>query len=987
MATYLQGVQDYIPQLQPFQPDLNLYANVLQTKQTQYDSAWKSLNNVYGEYFYADLTRDDNIKRKEEVIKNIDFNLKRISGLDLSLSQNIDQASQVFKPFYEDQYLMKDMAWTKNFGSQLGKAQSFKNSDDQERRSRYWDDGVRAMNYVREEFKNASAEESLGFANAEYTPYVNVNKLAGKVAKEAGLNIESVQFSPDGRWIVKKTNGEQLIEPLSKLFEAELGNDPAVQAVYKTKAYLARKDYAYSNAAQFGGNESAAEMKYLEDSFNVLKEQSKVRFEQLKDMSKTYDASIADIKKQIENGTASPSAKQSLAEYEYAKRINDSVIARVEKDNEMLNGDEDNATRETSGFINPYGDIRSLRFKVDNGMATNLMQKDIDESAQIFAYKNAKVDMDANPYAVNDQKHAQAMQQIHTRGNYTLRAVQMRNQGEKEANMDKQLVAEGSHKYDTRQFLEDGSLNPNYMRAVAVKSQEEVFTVPNDEGGVTDKLNSKYMDAKINRMKSEAVLPQVNNMISLINDLVGDGKMTAKEANNIFGMNYKSFGRLVNQNPTGFLVNKVGDKELININKRLTGWISSKGKDLSNMNSEAYENLRNSSVEFQDYANYVQQSQDWKRKTSIQVEKELARQGVKYSYLLYDNDGNLRTEQDFYKMVAQVNPEVKKKIDQAGESYSGFGMKDKSRGKSSMVNVEYGSTPEKSLYDVVNYKEIVKGAANIYTSGKVKGEVTGLDQINKMKGTGKFAPEASAILVNTKAFNTKGMAHWGEVLSDLKNFDFKDDVNNKVSLFGSGAGAFTKAPARNEFGKMILGMIQAETAKNIKDNKLGMFRLEVKPIAGGDVKKSAVTIHLDPEYLKQFVYKEDKNKNKIGPGILSPDAYDAAIENGITYIMDSNKMRNTMYRNAYSTPLQSFIDSGNKYTYTDPINSDRNFVIEQGDLGTGGYKATGSFPLINPETGQTELINFPAIYGTDPVGMRSEIMSYFGLNNSSLRGK
>ena len=47
MATYLQGVTDYIPQFQPYQPDLNLYANVLQTKQTQYDTAWKSINKIY----------------------------------------------------------------------------------------------------------------------------------------------------------------------------------------------------------------------------------------------------------------------------------------------------------------------------------------------------------------------------------------------------------------------------------------------------------------------------------------------------------------------------------------------------------------------------------------------------------------------------------------------------------------------------------------------------------------------------------------------------------------------------------------------------------------------------------------------------------------------------------------------------------------------------------------------------------------------------
>jgi len=49
MATYLSGVTDYIPQFQPFQPDLNLYANILQTKQTRYDSNYKAINNIYGQ--------------------------------------------------------------------------------------------------------------------------------------------------------------------------------------------------------------------------------------------------------------------------------------------------------------------------------------------------------------------------------------------------------------------------------------------------------------------------------------------------------------------------------------------------------------------------------------------------------------------------------------------------------------------------------------------------------------------------------------------------------------------------------------------------------------------------------------------------------------------------------------------------------------------------------------------------------------------------
>ena len=113
MATYISGVTDYIPQYQPFQPDYNFYSNVLQTKQTQYDTNWKALNKMYGQYYNADLTRDPNIAKKDNYLKQIEFNLQRVSQLDLSLEQNVDQATQIFKPFYEDKNLMKDMAWTK----------------------------------------------------------------------------------------------------------------------------------------------------------------------------------------------------------------------------------------------------------------------------------------------------------------------------------------------------------------------------------------------------------------------------------------------------------------------------------------------------------------------------------------------------------------------------------------------------------------------------------------------------------------------------------------------------------------------------------------------------------------------------------------------------------------------------------------------------------------------------------------------------------
>ena len=304
MATYLQGVTDYIPQFQPFQPDLNFYANALQTKQNQYDTNYKALNNVYGQYFYADLTHGDNLKKKDELIKAIDFNLKRVSGLDLSLEQNVDQAQQVFKPFYEDKNLMKDMAWTKNKNTQREYGLSLKNNKDEKLRGQYWDDAIRAIDYRTEEFKNSSLEETMNFDNVSYTPFVNVYEKAQKIAKDAGYDLTEspIEFTKDGKFMIKTTGGVNIIEDLTKTLEAQLSSDPAVADVYRTKAYVNRKDNMYQNASTFGGDLNAAERSYLSKQYENIRVYSQNRYNNDKDDDDVTTNREADAVKNLEEG-------------------------------------------------------------------------------------------------------------------------------------------------------------------------------------------------------------------------------------------------------------------------------------------------------------------------------------------------------------------------------------------------------------------------------------------------------------------------------------------------------------------------------------------------------------------------------------------------------------------------------------------------------------------------------------------------------------
>jgi len=399
MATYLQGVEDYIPQFQPFDPDLNFYSNVLQTKQTQYDTNWKALNNIYGQYFYSELSRDNNIQKKDELLKQIDFNLKRVSGLDLSLQQNVQQATQVFKPFYEDKFLMKDMAFTKNYSNKRNGAMSLKTSKDEKSREMYWDTGVKAMDYMREEFRNVSDEESLNFQNVSYTPYKNVTKMYLDLAKSSGLKMETPSWSADGRYKILTRNGEQLQTPLTYLFKSYASNDAQLQDIYRTQAYVNRQDYVYQNMNQFGGDKLAAERDYLNEQYSTI--QGYVN--QLKADS-TQQKTVLDNNKQatvkaLENNTG------TMFTSDYLKRLSEesNIVDVVDQSNTQLEEtvSDGSSTATTSSYDpNQDIDIELLRHKVDAGTAAMLMNKDISEAAYVASYVDYKVTAEADPYAL-----------------------------------------------------------------------------------------------------------------------------------------------------------------------------------------------------------------------------------------------------------------------------------------------------------------------------------------------------------------------------------------------------------------------------------------------------------------------------------------------------------------------------------------------------------------------------------------------------------
>ena len=942
MATYLQGVTDFIPQFQPFQPDLNFYGNVLQTKQTQYDNNWKALNNMYSKFYYSELTRDKNIQARDSFIKDAQFNLKRISQLDLSLEQNVRQATQIFRPFYENTDIMKDMAWTKIRNSELSSADSFRTSLDPEMNKKYWEPGVQEIMYKTEEFKNATDEEARTFDNVKYTPNVDIMGRAQEIAKDFG-DVQSVTISDNNRWIIKTRNGEQLEEPLQKLFEARLGSDPTIQAYFRTQAYVERKNYADVNAAQFNGDKNAAEMQYLQDKFNVMKIQNQAAYKQLQEQKVVYDNKIKDIKAQIDAGNKDPRLQKQLDQYVMNQEINDQVLQNVAKQNDLMNTNQGDNT-------NPYGDLRSFRYKVDSGVAASLMGKKLGEAAHVYAYRNYLQDMDANPYQVNNEKHAMDLALMNQRYKNE-RALAEYKAGLKEKLDDRKYKLDAGTHY----LNEKGELVEKF-------DQAHFFTEVLDAGTATEKTNLRVEAEVVQRRYTQNfAVPYFNTMMRVLTEATDPSKgskLTQKQINYIINGNENKYADLnkwakqIQANPNSFLTDKVGINWMKAINTRFNTFVQ-ENSELSSVKKVQNE-LVNSTTKFNDYLLFLGESKKFEKDLSSGVEKELSKQGFKGAKYLYDDYGNKRTEAEYYRVLEQqtgkryntINPDPK--VGTVDPAFVVAGLQ---------PNLSYRGASGVQAPNEYNYKAMSQSAYNIVTNPILTKNITGRKSIPGLEklsdGSGTFG-KAQFTVVNPKS--SWGQYHYGQVLKDIRNQDLG------ASGVTISVGGISQEGAKNKLSDETTRAILAELQRSMDAAPKGFnFRLGTAPIALNNASKSAYIFQLPAELVAKLTGKLNDDDELVG-GLLTPGQAAEIQKNGLSIIMDRKAFNSDMYNSMFTDPLAAYVDRDNSYTWTDPVDSRYNINITQSAIGgEGSYQMDYNFPVFDQETNQWKEVGFTTI--------------------------
>jgi len=1010
MAKYPQGVSSFIPQYQPYQVDFNYVNNVLATKQDQYDRNWKAINKVYGQLYYADLTHPDSIKKKEQLEKQIDFNLKRVAGLDLSLEQNATQALQIFKPFYEDNKLMYDMAFTKNAKMQKLTGESYSTATDEKLREQAWSEGMRAIDYKVDEFRNSPYDQIFSVASPKFVPYQNVSKKAMNYAKELGIKVKDFSFTKDGRFIIEQQNGQPLVGPLYKMFMSAFGNDESILDVYRTQAYVNRKDYMYANKERAGSLE-AAEAEYLNTQLTKYKGITQNSYNLYKNQDATYTKNIQNLEAQIAAGNKDPRVAAQLQNIREAQQQNATMLTKYQKSIEVLD-DGISRTANTKGGV-VSNNLNDLRNKVDFLDPNYLLEQDLQDAALSYATTTSERTIKTNQFKLQEERASQA-----------------------------RSLAEYKDKLETNRIILKAKLDSGQYDLVQQNGQEflvpkkelnEVEPVKNTEG-VTNTMKQEKAQEKQEQVEASRNGQTVKSMLNLILKAHENGDMSDEEFFNItqdIGMSE----RWIRQNPTKYTkfgfpsekdtpsqrrskianfssldVNEMSPGSISEITAGFKNWAVKKNKLSGYDNDGDFQVVKNNFNDLEDIGEGLFTKRDLKVKRAEEVVRLLEKQGNKVAKYLFDSDGNKRDETTMVQLM--INDHLIQDEDgnvlKPGEygdqsrdwfgSLEGLGAATAAGGGigattgaavtpeflgvgalpgwaagsiigaggyigSKLISNIIGSMVNGSGADVLTYVKGNKDRAGFNKTIRdsiddAENELLGLQEKNLIKtplygftspGAGKYTMNSARIKVMPGAFGSDNFTRYAQLNNVLKNLTFTED-NARASVTGSSPSDWKGAT--NEELNMVAKNIVAdlyEYSKN-KKNKDGAFNIDFHPIANGSLDFAGVTVNVPKEIAEKYKMKNEGKSNQSG--YLSAEVYDKLIANGLTIMGKSSEFVGTdLYNNSFNDPVENRVRAQyaidkSGVTYTNPYYDGYSIAFSQLPGGQIQYQQT--VPMWDP---------------------------------------
>lgn len=321
ITPYASGSNAIAP-LPLYTPDFGTISTLLQRRATMYEQGFAQVKSANDSIVNAPLTNQENEVLRSQYLQDAQKKLKDISSMDLSDMRNVDNAQSVFAPFWQDKFMLKDMALTRQAQSEISKAYAARDSTDEKIRSTYSDKSVQYIMNGLDPLRTASRTDA-DFSKVQQRRFVRSQNIMGdieKLRKESGFEVITTDAS--GPQIVTTTNGVKSVTSYKNF----------VQANWKPEY----DDYI--NMEMTVAHENTVKEKMRQ--YNITEDEAKVMIgkDYLADTKKTYnkdltelDANILSIDSQMEAYKKMPVSDAVMQKYQELEGLKKQHIAN--KDN------------------------------------------------------------------------------------------------------------------------------------------------------------------------------------------------------------------------------------------------------------------------------------------------------------------------------------------------------------------------------------------------------------------------------------------------------------------------------------------------------------------------------------------------------------------------------------------------------------------------------------------------------------------------------
>lgn len=417
MATYIKGVNSYLADIKPFTPDYKFLSAVLDTRTDKYDANFQATNDLYNKVVYADLSREDTRDRRDQYAETIAPQLEQISGLDLSLQQNVDSAKGVFAPFFQDDLTVKDIVYTSRYRDEMAYANRLLDNPNQEQREKYWETGIRKMQYELDDFVNGSTTAALNAQLPKYIEDADLNELATKVLEEMDPPLKmkmdrfgtrpNPKFDPNKPisktnlkeivntdFIITEQNGRLVTGAALNTIKNRLLDDPRVQRAYYADAYVKSRDFAAAGM-------EAGQFTTVEEGQDAFANETITRINAINEKNINDQTQEADRLKEANVRWSNYAANTGV--------IPGSTEATAIEDQLSL---QERTEQALDGYMGMRKDINVPSKSVQGNLnkAYNLLMNynimdDMYKAATDFAARDQSYEMRENKFALDEQKY------------------------------------------------------------------------------------------------------------------------------------------------------------------------------------------------------------------------------------------------------------------------------------------------------------------------------------------------------------------------------------------------------------------------------------------------------------------------------------------------------------------------------------------------------------------------------------------------------